>query len=510
MNIKGFLLTTIATLAVVVAGSAKASAVEVTCTAGALSTLISDTGVKDLTIKGEMDVRDFSFISTSLNALTSLDMNDVTIKAYSGDKAYFGSATAYSADALPQMAFFSKSLTNVVLPSSLKSIDNGAFSNCSSLSSVSLPGNLTSIGKYAFYGCSALTTISIPSGVQSLSEYAFAKCSALTAISSEASFTSLPDYVFSNCTALKNISFATPITSIGKGAFVNCKALTAYTFPSDLTLISEDAFKGTALESVDLSNALKLTAIGGWAFADCSALTTVSLPALDTACALTTIGEGAFFSDSALSSVALPSSVQTVADYSFSYDEAIKDVEKFLPQNVTTIGKYAFSNWSQMTVFVLPSTVTSISDKAFENCSNLTTLTSEAVEPPALGEDVFSGVDQPNTKLIVPDDTYNAYASAEQWKEFNIETVTGVEDVKEDVSQSHITAQFTGKVLTVASSDARITGVLLYDIQGNTLTNRRPDDQQFTIDTSDFSHSIYILQVQTADGTQEVFKLMRQ
>ncbi len=509
MNIKGFFLTVAVALAVVIGGVGKAQALEVTSTAGALSTLVDDTSIKELTIKGEMDVRDFSFINTSLNSLTTLDLSGVTIKAYNGDKAYFGSATTYSADALPQMAFFSKSLTSVVLPQTLKSIDNGAFSNCKSLSSVSLPGNLTSIGKYAFYGCSALTTISIPASVQSLSEYTFAKCSALTAVSSEAVFTSLPDYVFSNCTALKTLSFAAPITEIGKGAFVNCKALSAYTFPSDLTLISEDAFKGTALESVDLSNSLKLTSIGDWAFADCSALTTVSLPALDTACALTTIGKGAFFSDSALSSVALPNSVQTLADYSFYYDEAIKDVEKFLPENVTTIGKYAFSNWSQMTVFVLPSSVQSISDKAFENCSNLTNLTALSVEPPTLGEDVFAGVDQPATKLIVPDESYYAYTAAEQWKEFNIETVTDVEHIEENVVQSDITAQFADKVLTITSFGANITGVLLYNIQGNTLTNTHPNNLQYSVDTSDFSGNIYILQVQTADGTQKVFKLMR-
>jgi hypothetical protein len=49
------------------------------------------------------------------------------------------------------------------IPSTVTSIGEVAFENCSSLTSVTIPSSVTSIGNYAFYGCSGLTAIHIKS-----------------------------------------------------------------------------------------------------------------------------------------------------------------------------------------------------------------------------------------------------------------------------------------------------------------------------------------------------------
>ena len=54
------------------------------------------------------------------------------------------------------------------IPSSVTSIRDRAFSNCSSLTSIEIPSGVTSIGDSAFYGCSSLTSIEIPSSVTSI------------------------------------------------------------------------------------------------------------------------------------------------------------------------------------------------------------------------------------------------------------------------------------------------------------------------------------------------------
>ena len=48
---------------------------------------------------------------------------------------------------------------NSMIPSSVRSIGEGAFSGCSGLTSVEIPSSVTSIGNYAFSGCSGLTSI---------------------------------------------------------------------------------------------------------------------------------------------------------------------------------------------------------------------------------------------------------------------------------------------------------------------------------------------------------------
>ena len=76
---------------------------------------------------------------------------------------------------------------NTVIPNLVTSIDNGAFSGCSSLTSIDIPNSVTSIGAYAFYGCSGLTSIDIPNSVTSIGYDAFSGCTSLNDVYSNIS-----------------------------------------------------------------------------------------------------------------------------------------------------------------------------------------------------------------------------------------------------------------------------------------------------------------------------------
>ena len=121
-----------------------------------------------------------------------------------------------------------RSLSEIVIPSSVTSIGDGAFYGCNSLSEIVIPSSVTSIGDGAFYGCNSLSEIVIPSSVTSIGDSAFSSCNSLSEIVIPSSVTSIGDSAFSSCDSLSEIVIPSSVASIGKGAFYNCK------FPDNL------------------------------------------------------------------------------------------------------------------------------------------------------------------------------------------------------------------------------------------------------------------------------------
>ena len=127
-----------------------------------------------------------------------------------------------------------KTDTNFVIPDSVTSIGDYAFSWCYSLTSVEIPDSVTSIGDRAFHNCDSLTSVEIPDNVTSIGSYAFCNCSRLTSVE-------IPDSV----------------TSIGSFAFYWCDNLTSVTFKNTTGWwysSSSTATSGTSISSSDLAN----------------------------------------------------------------------------------------------------------------------------------------------------------------------------------------------------------------------------------------------------------------
>ena len=101
-----------------------------------------------------------------------------------------------------------KAQTSYILPDSVISIGDHAFSSCINLTSIIIPDGVTSIGDDAFYYCNSLTNITIPAGVTSIGNGAFFGCSSLTNIALPNSIISISNYAFEDCTALKDVYYS--------------------------------------------------------------------------------------------------------------------------------------------------------------------------------------------------------------------------------------------------------------------------------------------------------------
>lgn len=133
---------------------------------------------------------------------------------------------------------------NTKIPSSVISIGEDAFYNCSNLSSIEIPSSVISIGDYAFCNCSSLSSIEIPSSVTNIESGAFRDCSNLSSIEIPSSVTSIKDTTFYNCSSLSNIEIPSSVTSIGSFAFLGCSSLSNIEIPSSVTSIGDSVFFG--------------------------------------------------------------------------------------------------------------------------------------------------------------------------------------------------------------------------------------------------------------------------
>ncbi len=101
---------------------------------------------------------------------------------------------------------------NIVIPGNLlngtyivNSIGESAFEGCSELTDITIPSNVKTIKDGAFYDCKALTLLNIPDGVTSIGLGAFSRCTNLESVIIPSSVTDIESYAFDYCTSLNRI-----------------------------------------------------------------------------------------------------------------------------------------------------------------------------------------------------------------------------------------------------------------------------------------------------------------
>ena len=320
---------------------------------------------------------------------------------------------------------------NTVIPNSVTSINEMAFSSCSGLTSITIPNSVTSIGNYAFIFCSGLTSVTIPNSVTSIGYGVFGNCSGLTSMIVESgntkydsrndcnaiietasnklvsgcqntvipnSVTSIGNYAFAGYSSLTSIIIPNSVTSIDNYAFSGCSGLTFVTVETNTPpTIYANTFTNRANATLDVPIGSKSAyeAADYWKefkeivdkfiiFADAN-VKAICVAHWDTngdgelseteAAAVTTLSDY-FYGNSSITSfneLALFTGLTSIGDNAFDGCDCLTSIT--IPNSVTSIGEWAFSYCRGLTSVNIPNSVTSIGVGAFYDCSGLTSVT---------------------------------------------------------------------------------------------------------------------------------------
>lgn len=248
-----------------------------------------------------------------------------------------------------------RTVSRIVLPTTVKSIGNYVFNGCSSLKEVLNTLNCESVGYRAFTGCGRLVSIDL-SSCKRIDGNAFEGCGVLQSIGSLSKIEYVGYYSFYSCSSLVVIDLPAGV-EIGENAFDGCKNL--ITIGSlENSKIGSWAFRYCeALKSVDVSKAVS---IGEWAFEQCS-----SLESVGDMSSYTSLDNHTFVGCSSLKEVNL-SSCKVICSNAF---EGCSSLEKVTLGACTTIESEAFKGCAIKKIDL--STVKLLGGGAFRDCKNL-------------------------------------------------------------------------------------------------------------------------------------------
>lgn len=392
------------------------------------------TQVRNLKITGQINAKDFYFMRDSMLRLSALNLKEVRIKGWGKNEENEENMD----DQIPNSAFYfiqtvggSNSLNRIVLPDTLKSIGSNAFYGCKYLSgSLIIPEGVTEIKRGAFNGCIGLNGIlSLPSTLKKLgnrgeddmgdegTDYyggVFQNCRNLTGN------LILPDnlelirgYCFSGCSGLYGeLRLPAKLKRMGNCAFSSCSGFTgSLSIPQGITALPSEAFHNCGFNgTLTLHNGI--TNIANDAFANCHFKGELHLPK-----SLKVISENAFCNNDFSGTLTLPSTLTHIGSNAFAYNWRLMGILD-IPQEVESIGEYAFSNCKMLEGIIFPESMETIRQGAFNECYGINSIICKGTMPAHIESGAFDGVAKDNFTLEVPESAISQYQAAPGWKDF--------------------------------------------------------------------------------------------
>ena len=317
--------------------------------------------------------------------------------------------TPYDVSAIGEYAFYNQvDLQGLIIPASVKVIDESACEGAKNLGSVSFQSkkDLLRINDRAFYGCKKLKRMLMPNSTLGVYKSAFQGCDALADLSLSSSLTHIDDYAFADCPVLTDVELPETNLNITVGAFQNDIALTEITFPAGLQGLGASAFQGCKnLKEVTFNTTIDQPfTVGEDAFAGTS-VERVKIANLDS-----------WISTNFSNPAANPASI---SHHIYQGDTEI--IDAIVPEGPLAMNNNVFYGCSSLKTLQLPSTLEIVNDNTLYGCTALEKVYVRAAYvpeflgtgDPSLMNDVFS-----KAELYVPTGKQNKYSNDEWWGRF--------------------------------------------------------------------------------------------
>ena len=221
-----------------------------------------------------------------------------------------------------------------------------------------------------FKGCTGLTGVIFPDTVEYIS--GFENCQNLTRVRWSAGLKKIKLGAFDG-TALETLVLPEGVEML-ENAFQNCTRLKSVSLPSTLTKIGNSSgvppFSGChSLESIEIAEGNEVYASDGNCIMRKADNTLVfGCKASKIPSYTEHIGNHAF-RDSGAESIALPEGVTSIGNFAFTDNDRLKEIA--LPQSLTSIDHYAFSWCTALGKITIPDGVTELPQGLFSWCTEL-------------------------------------------------------------------------------------------------------------------------------------------
>ena len=280
-----------------------------------------------------------------------------------------------------------------------------AFAYCSELEEIILPSTLYEIQNGAFWDCCKIETIRIPASMVSLSEGAFSGNDSMKEfmVDEDCSYYRSVDGMLCNKSGTTLYDFP----AAREGEFV---------IPSEIKTIYINSFSHTHLSKLTIPSTIENIKSTLTTYGVARGSETLETVVWETAASLPT---EAFEGCRKLTSITITEGVSSIG-YGAFQSTGITEME--LPSSVKNIGSYAFDGCKKLKHISIPTSVQKIYSKTFTDCFALEDITIQFTTSEMfmgeMAENAFSAYNYEKTILNVPTGTKNFFNTTAGWMKF--------------------------------------------------------------------------------------------